>query len=434
MSHVLKIIREILTVPSYKAYLGAIIGILAFAIGPFVQETVNYVEMSGQTALSRCEATNSFGAEMFNIFHGLVASDVVHLGGPYDMYLQELNTDCPTGNCTYPVFTSLGVCSSCVDMGSKTTQHCVGDQCTITLHLDLEDLQNLTISGYASHDGINIQMGTSDTSPKYVEHGASSIIDSYILRYIADGSALASECLMYWCVRAYNASVNANVLEEDIVAAWYGRDSMDSETGIVFSPPKDQWAALNLTKPTNFTVDDDTSGMVEEFLYTALTGTAYINGTSTSQDWVITEFFANLFPAPAASQNMTFMFEAIATAMSNGYRQACPANISAHGTMFDIHTILEVQWVYLVYPAAIIALTLLFTVLVIWESRKDAAIVWKDKVLPFVYHGLTPDVDDTVLKECGDDVDAMERHAKKMKVKLQRVEGGGWHLAEYKQV
>ena len=51
-------------------------------------------------------------------------------------------------------------------------------------------------------------------------------------------------------------------------------------------------------------------------------------------------------------------------------------------------------------------------ILVMWETGGNTATTWKDQVLPYVFHGLTPDVGDKVQQQCKGDIDAMEDHAK----------------------
>ena len=196
-------------------------------------------------------------------------------------------------------------------------------------------------------------------------------------------------------------------------------ESMDLQ----FIPPPDQWAALNLSGPTNLTVDWYTYDLLQEWLPDALTGSYYTNGsyyTTTSTDYIVQQLYDNLDSAP--DQDVAPMFDIITMAMTDKFRRTCPNNLATIGTAIGIDTVLDVQWSWLILPTVVIALTVTFLGLTMFQSREHPLILWKDEVLPFVFHGLSPQAEMALKEGCIDNVEAMEKNARRLKVSLSEEE------------
>ncbi len=210
----------------------------------------------------------------------------------------------------------------------------------------------------------------------------------------------ASECVFCYCVRTYEASVQENVLQQKVTNVWYSEDATvvtgqiweDPFNGppegpgddLVFTPPSDQWAALNISEPTNFTVDWYTADNLQwEWLPTALTGNFYLMGSddteTTSSDYIVQQLFNNL--CYATDQDVAPMFEVLTMYMTDKFRRTCPSNIAAVGTAIGTGTVLDVQWNWFILPVAVIALTVVFLGLTIYQSKEHPLMLWKDEVL-----------------------------------------------------
>lgn len=419
------------TVPSAKAYFGATVGLLALGIGPLLQETLTYVSVNGQTSLPRCEATSFFtGQVIYNTYHGIIISDDIQSGGIADQGLQELEADCSTGNCTFPIFTSLGICSSCGNITDLLNQ-----TCATTSEFETDPICKAT---FTDDDGSTIWIDNTTVLnsveydsgiPRLETYGDSAILALRMLRYDQVEVAHATECAFYYCVRAYQAAVRDHILEQNVTAIWYGTNaSIDEQQGIVFSPPPAAWESLNLTQATNFTIDVETWGQIPTWLGVRGTVMSEDGATSTNNsDDLIRHLYDNLH-APNASQDVGGLFADVTMEMSDKMRQLCPANISVHGIVFDVSTILKVQWQWVTFPALVIALTGVFLLWVILDSYRNHAMAWKNSVLPFIFYGRSADVDRLVNEERVEDVEDMEVYANSLKVKLERDERGVWHF------
>ncbi|OJD13151.1 hypothetical protein ACJ73_09238 [Blastomyces percursus] len=110
-------------------HLRAMITILATVLEPFMQQLIVYpvglvyresgdasilrtnnVTYAAQGILSICQKGRSMD---FEVVQGIM--NAIYNGDS----APKLEPSCPTGNCTWPVFHSIGVCSRCVDMADK---------------------------------------------------------------------------------------------------------------------------------------------------------------------------------------------------------------------------------------------------------------------------------------------------------------------------
>ena len=100
--------------------IGAVLVILSFASEPFIQQILRFESLpvyqdGPQSSIIRAFAYNpetlSPKASMRgSLEQALAAEQVTDLSNP--------PSTCPSGNCTYPHFESLGICSSCTDLTS----------------------------------------------------------------------------------------------------------------------------------------------------------------------------------------------------------------------------------------------------------------------------------------------------------------------------
>ncbi|KAK7915197.1 hypothetical protein PG985_012900 [Apiospora marii] len=167
---------------------------------------------------------------------------------------------CTTGNCTWPVFTSISVCSACNDV----SDHLVVSE---RIGRDLGNIQVLGIHNdgrYITHALPDVNL-TNLVEPTYVEAVGrrAQIKDSVVAAYMSakaldnPGRTLtfaelntmivavgrisaepayanqsrpwnqtrstATECALYFCANAYKSEVRSGKLHEDVVASWSNR-------------------------------------------------------------------------------------------------------------------------------------------------------------------------------------------------------------------
>ena len=104
------------------ASLGAAILILMLAFEPFVQQILSYPTERIRTA------TNAPAAAVPRVKYYKDFMDLNELTGAYylGLWTKDFNIEptCPSGNCTWPSYKSLGICSQCSDVTSTATLNC----------------------------------------------------------------------------------------------------------------------------------------------------------------------------------------------------------------------------------------------------------------------------------------------------------------------
>jgi len=101
----------------------------------------------------------------------------------------------------------------------------------------------------------------------------------------------------------------------------------------------------------------------------------------------------------------------------------------AKGTVMETATCVQVRWAWIIFPASLIACTMIFLATTIWKTwRSDESGrrygIWKSSSLAVLLGGLQDEARGSEALEKKSD---MELHAKEMKVSLRPVDGG-WRL------
>lgn len=103
------------------ASLGAAITRLALAYGPFLQQLVRYPVVQERVATTQATTKKATTLDATGNFSNWDAAKASIWS---DLSQFDRRPDCPTGNCTWPPFTSLGYCSKCADTTTETSLNC----------------------------------------------------------------------------------------------------------------------------------------------------------------------------------------------------------------------------------------------------------------------------------------------------------------------
>ena len=157
---------------------------------------------------------------------------------------------CPTGNCTFPLFQSLAVCSECQDLSSETkiTVHngmtvannqsnlVSWSEATLPNGLAL-NLTNAKCGDYGSNSGLSATGYYPSVTDDSVL-GNSSFFTFSMIRSspCATGTESksaqarwgnqsswnvnAGQCSLYWCVNTYRSQITNGRLQEEVVSSW----------------------------------------------------------------------------------------------------------------------------------------------------------------------------------------------------------------------
>ncbi|KAG4417768.1 hypothetical protein IFR04_009056 [Cadophora malorum] len=324
------------------------------------------------------------------IYNGMLATNMSHLSAP-----------CTTGNCTWPITPSLGVCGECRSLRWSAPENCTGstydpsgDQSCI---YTLPDNQTLRVG---KGDYVNIfQVSLSDG----VAYNASSTTIPYILNIEAIGMPYgapawdatlisAQECALWYCIQAYNTSVTSNQQDQKTVETWSqvtfppdpeGADingtitftvipsSMNVNRGVSYSVGVNSWHGAQAGFQNIFS-----QGVIQ----------AGSGGTFNRSVWIDA-----LWAGWGNNSDMSHLISTVALSMANNIQQTSPVTTPESryfGTAYRERLLVQVRWEWLSPPVALVLFSVVFLVVIILKTRSVGLMAWKGSALALLFSGV----------------------------------------------
>lgn len=346
--------------------------------------------------------------------------------------ISQMKFSCPSGNCTWPELTTLGVCSQCFNVTDSLKKNCGttdieyvppnGDgnsNSTASVPYCNYTLPNgLQLRGISNDMGIAIQnSGNWNNSIHFSDSNntigvLSSIkstwtslpsqwdyLNSGMIFATAPDTWRATECGLSYCVQKYSTSVERGSLTEKLVDI-YTDSFLDPErpTAIVFHPTS-SWTNTSEKGSSNTYVAGAIDGF-REFFNKEFTGqqnkTEY-SITSSDSDFAIISTDMEL-------GNFTDLFSSIAKSMTDNMRSSPYAEIyaeegmtwSATGVSFQDRPHVQVRWAWIAFPSTLLGLALILLLGTIVTSARERTLLWKGNSLAAFAHPLAGDVRDKI--------------------------------------
>ena len=323
----------------------------------------------------------------------------------------ELANFCSTGNCTWPTVPTLAMCGECTDMTK-----------TLSSTLNTTDGQNLTTYRLASGSSIT---GASEVQRASGSNGwlpifsvsntpgtvyKASDTDKGIRAYVANidmigspflsgyqtsgalANVTAHECALWWCVASYNISVH-NGIQSVTTSTWsetqYSRDG----DGVL-----NWWNFTNI--PSSFNVQP---GSWYGISYNAMlgiqaSGLPFAGTISDSELGAEYNWTPQLEAVWQHSADPSAYLRNIALGMSNNVRLEQPSDQTYvfnqppernatfyNGQAYWTPAILWVRWIWLVFPVAVVLLSLAFFAITIVQTRRRSVRAWKSSPLALLF-------------------------------------------------
>ena len=388
----------------------------------------------------------------------------------------QFEVQCSSSNCTWDIFSSLGICGGCTNVTSvlkKKLEHDASPQWldfSLTTNGDSEIAKDLT--NYSLPDG-NAIWNMDWTQDEYVTAmmARTNFIPSNTLSFTNNDLLLvsisiinstfvlevngslsqwpgsdvrATECGLYFCVKQYKSSVTNGVLNEEVTAqpSLRAPGSWVLLGGTSLAP--DSLNSIDTSLRNMRTGDGDGYAVRSDLqVMQANNQTNIYNITQVSLDGITSKFGtlfptkdsavvlhtsdASLVPETSAmkslflSTNLSNTFDTIALAMTNELRQSSNPARTILGRTNSSLTVIQVRWGWAALPIALVLLGCFFLSISIWESQRFNVEVWKDSSLATLYHGL----DQPLLKDSAQAVTTsdMKHRAKSTTVQLMEVGG-----------
>lgn len=446
---------------SHWASLGAWVTILLLAVDPFMQAVITYPGQLDTVPNTKPSLVRASRLDMGNWLMD-DAARVSFTGNEPFAFLFRMSPDisfgataqigffntsasratqpsflsCPSGNCTWPTYSSLGICASCADISShilKEPGTGMPSGCDLASYTYVENITTYRIRLPGGRQSVVLDAGNggpSKSCPEYrhLTHqvGVSIVFqpndtisfqdsDTLLASFAVlqapddywdnktnweDAAMVGTECAVSFCGSVYGETTLRNGLLDnpavlhtldrrpesfhslqpaspDIVDGYFKNSLTLNYTSPMVFPMSD----LQLTVPKGANLPPDVQQTFNISQKTIETTIAFFRQNSTLD--AVKEAFAG-------STNISATFEEAANLMSNRIREADGTVLEGTVQQWTIHT--EVRWHFIIFPALAFLASSVFFVGTVVESRRLRLETMKDGLLGVLLHGLDGDL------------------------------------------
>jgi hypothetical protein len=377
------------------------------AIGPFIQQIIIF---EGHTPI--------VAAATIPVALNYTQQDVV--GGDVDLNVKaavyrgafnpapistEVVPSCPTGNCTWPSYRSLAVCSACANITDEVRLSEDGTICMLpngfTLNITLFSPSDDEFSVYQY--GMNVTNGYTNgadslPSPMAFKNNGTVLLDMFAisLNPFTLSSCLANECMLQFCVKTFNATVRNGYFQEQELHHVGGQGQTISGDSDYEDFEQDQ-----VFRVDGQTIDDLAFWLSEEFIGNVSTvldfENAYTNDVMQSIFQALTGAYTSDQDTEAFVPDLRPLFDNVADALTTTIRNDFISMVGtspegkARGIAERYDAYIHVRWAWIILPAVLQVSVLVFLFLVIWDTHRSGMDAYKGGVLSILFHGIDED-------------------------------------------
>lgn len=426
--------------------LGALVTVLAFAFDPFVQQIISYHTVqtaSNHRGIATIKRAKSFEPDdespsMFSAtYNGIWGSNF------------DVRTTCPSGNCTWPIFDSVGVCSKCEVAKSNVTVNCdlsstINEEyvdppkCNVGLPQGRRSNTNVSpLSGSSGYLGGLIpklivwtvdDLETTDEigSPRYLGIDLPLVVvaETYLdVHKMQNGTVDLKQpfeatnttvCALSLCLKTYNISVSGGKVFMDTLSPDNLGTTERNGTSFRWSPNPQSRSQEHSMNTTEFSFN----------FHTLDPGLEVLNG---QVDEIIewnkqTERMSILGSGPSRSGSIVRVQNtSVAEVMFNVADSLTKlsfdlGNDVVDGTVWVPQVYVHIRWCWLVLPILFLVAGIIFSISAILVNKGQRLPLWKSSILAAFLHG---DVRDDTDHDDDDSFSRMEQVATDTQVRLQ---------------
>ncbi|KAL4889137.1 hypothetical protein BDV59DRAFT_210536 [Aspergillus ambiguus] len=419
--------------PRHLVTFGCLVLVIAAATDPFIQQVIGIsmrsVHAPGHSSIQVCNASmytdygEGAGPGLNKVPLGTTGAIY---SGLYQNQSPNSNTilaDCPTGNCTFAPYQSLGFCSRCANI-------------TDSLQLSKSPLgTTLSTYNYTLPNGFSfttaanmVYLMNATTGLDFVELDVADL--PLILNFTAISSAgygttaiSATECALYFCIERYEAIVREGEFSEKRtpipVASNSSLSAMAATENLALTPDVCYVNGTRREKPY--------TNVREYCVYYInwLSGLAMSNSLSPLLQGKGSLFISNrpswkpetleaVYGTQGNYTDIASMFESLASSLTLHARsKACDATVT--GTTWTVQSFVHVRWPWMILPGALVLLSSSFLVITILHTRHQY--IWKSSPLALLFSDLT--VDAAAPLKADPTLKGMEDTSRRMEVWLE---------------
>ncbi|KAF2100126.1 hypothetical protein NA57DRAFT_56054 [Rhizodiscina lignyota] len=451
------------------AIVGAIAMVLSLGFDPFIQNLVAYdlrYPVSQNAGYAYVANTTKYNPETFSV-HADATVDVSMKANILSS-LFNANDDwkvakysCPTGNCTWDAYSSLGVCAQCTDLTHRLKRSCADfNNVNASTWCDAWLPNGFTLRRQDNPHNLNVMRIGSPTEPvveayqELVLNRPMAIVDSIS----AFGSHLvnsttklvASECALTPCVRIYNTSIGSSSRSTQAAlsgAQYYEQTISSPFTGyIVDEDTQDSIVPMSIVPSLgiyseNYTIPYNINHGISFYLASILSGNVGTEGDDDYEyqseeagietqngdltaDLMQAIFLGNYSTCETPQNGNICAMQNLALGMTKAIRDSSwnldtAKPVMAKGHVLAPVTYVVVSWVWICLPVLIWLLGLVFLVGTVIETKRAGLFAWGLNPLPVIFLGFDAKARENINAEHGMSEKGLTKKAEELKVRLR---------------
>ncbi|KAL4744356.1 hypothetical protein BDW72DRAFT_94738 [Aspergillus terricola var. indicus] len=419
--------------PRHLVTFGCLVLVVAAATDPFVQQVIGIsmrsVPAPGHSSIQVCNASiyTDYGE---GAGPGLNKVPLGTAGAIYSGIYQNQSpnsnavlANCPTGNCTFAPYQSLGFCSRCNNITdsiqlSKTS---LGPMLS-KYHYTLPNAFSFTTAENM------VYLMNATTGLDFVELAAADL--PLILNFTAISSAgygttaiTATECALYFCIETYEAVVQEGEFSETrtsvSTASNTSSSSMAAVENFVLTPDVCYVNGARCEKPYVNSTEDcvyKVNWLSRLAMSNSLSPLLQGKGSlfiSNRPSWE-PETLEAVYGTQGNYTDIALMFESLASSLTLQARsKVCDATVT--GITWAVQSFVHVRWLWMILPGALVLLSGFFLFITILHTRNQY--IWKSSPLALLFSDLTVDAPSPL--KADPTLKGMEDTSRKMEVWLE---------------
>lgn len=339
--------------------------------------------------------------------------------------MQTTSATCPTANYSWTPFTTLAICSECHDITSYIERviddpwdSWIGWARLEILNGDFSIPAPLSGAGNMAMYATRLENRQQTLSFKTLTTMITAIEVIRVWEDIQKGVVItnvnATECVLYFCVNAYESSMKQGKLEEVLIGSWSERDpgsyaDISGEGDSHGTQLFDEWNNFSFYSPQRVdTIRSDLRLLIPESEIQRLDLPANVttsfnitaNAVGSLVSYVNEEFFTYNMSWPpkyisqspvaaqalASSPNLSGTFNNGARSLTNWMRDT--SNTPHRGETQEWATTVGIEWQYVTAPLAAFVAGVLFCLFIFWETGRLGLPPWKTGMIATLTHSL----------------------------------------------
>lgn len=402
--------------------MGSALVILMLLFDPFLQQVVafpsRFVPAKEGSTIFRAQryvARNEKGLPLPSVVDLSMKSAIYN--GIFDEQQKaefDITHSCPSGNCTWPTFSSLAICNKCVDISSHIRRTCNETGCH---QLSLPEGPSLSYSaGQINSSVTNISSSLGGIYASVVR------FSSLIIRNINESdNILAVECSLWYCVQSYHTSVELGKLSQKVQSSWRNDSARLSDpSDLLYNPPE---SIINPSlDPTSYRVSSLAARALNSFTSEMVTGSGGLHKSGPA-------FSSDIIQALYRADSLATRIANLATSMTNDIRsQSNDSCGSVSGTAWVPESYVQVRWWWFSYPLIIATLSLIFLISSVIETARCKLMVWKSNNLIILFLGRKLVLDQTLRELSSNELSEVNEQIQDIKTQLSQTDDRTWQL------